>query len=88
VLPELALCSYMASQEIWQYADDNGKDTSKWVIEIAKQYNTYIGVGYLDKENSDYYNRYLIAGPEGVCGVVPKSEGSLPYLKGVILEVL
>lgn len=30
VLPELALCSYMASQEIWQYADECGKDTSAW----------------------------------------------------------
>lgn len=30
VLPELALCSYMASQGIWQYADDCGADTSIW----------------------------------------------------------
>lgn len=28
VLPELALCSYMASQQIWEHADDCGRDTS------------------------------------------------------------
>jgi Predicted amidohydrolase len=75
VLPELALCSYMASQVIWQYADYCGRDTSEWAIAVARKYNTYIGVGYLDKENGDYYNRYMIAGAEGVCGYVSKSEG-------------
>ncbi len=29
VLPELALCSYMASQTIWRYADNGGRDTSE-----------------------------------------------------------
>ena len=75
VLPELALCSYMASQEIWKYADNCGRNTSDWAIEMAGKYNTFIGVGYLDKENGDYYNRYMIAGAEGVCGYVSKSEG-------------
>ena len=81
VLPELALCSYMASQEIWQYADDCGKDASKWAVEMAQKYDTYIGVGYLDKENGDYYNRYLIASKEGVCGTVSKSEGESAVFK-------
>jgi omega-amidase len=81
VLPELAICSYMASQEIWQYADDCGKDTSSWAVQMAQKYRTFLGVGYLDKENGDYYNRYLIAGPEGVCGVVTKSEGEAAVFK-------
>lgn len=81
VLPELALCSYMASQEIWQYADHCGRDTSEWAIAMAKKYGTYIGVGYLDKENGDYYNRYMIAGTEVVCGFVSKSEGESAVFK-------
>ena len=28
VLPELAICSYMASEAIWKYADKCGKDTT------------------------------------------------------------
>ena len=48
VLPELAICSYMASQKIWKLADDCGRDASQWTVSIAKKYNTYIGAGYLD----------------------------------------
>ena len=75
VLPELSRCSYMASQAMWKYADDCGRKTAEWAVRTAKAYSAYIGVGYLDRENGDYYNRYLIAGPEGVCGAVTKSEG-------------
>lgn len=81
VLPELALCSYMASRKIWNYADDKGKDTAAWAVEMAQKYSTYIGVGYLDKEGDDYYNRYMIAGPEGMCGYVTKSEGEAAVFK-------
>ena len=81
VLPELALCSYMASQKIWSLSDDCSSDTSEWSVSIAKKYNTYVGVGYLDKENGDYYNRYMIAGPDGVCGTVSKSEGESAVFK-------
>lgn len=81
VLPELGLCGYMASQAIWQYADDRGQDASVWATAMARKYGTYMGVGYLDRENGDYYNRYLIAGPDGVCGVVSKSEGETAVFK-------
>lgn len=75
VLPELSRCSYMASQAMWKYADDRGRETSAWAVRVAKKYHTFIGAGYLDREDGHYYNRYLIAGPDGVCGFVPKSEG-------------
>ncbi len=81
VLPELSRCSYMASQAIWEYADDCGRETSAWAVRTAKTYGTRIGVGYLDRENGDYYNRYLIAGPEGVYGTVTKSEGESAVFK-------
>lgn len=81
VLPELALCSYMASQQIWQYADDRGRGTSAWAVQTARKYNTYIGAGYVDKEHGDYFNRYMIAGADGVCGFVSKSEGESAVFK-------
>ena len=83
VLPELSRCSYMASQAMWKYADDRGRETSAWAVRVAKKYHTFIGAGYLDREDGHYYNRYLIAGPDGVCGVVSKSEGeSAVFRKG------
>lgn len=81
ILPELSRCSYMASQEIWKYADDNGRSTSEWAVRMAKAYDTFLEVGYLDKEKGDYYNRYLIAGPNGVCGFVSKSKGKFAVFK-------
>jgi predicted amidohydrolase len=75
VLPELALCSYMASQAIWQYADEEGRDAEAWAVETARTYGTFLGVGFLARSGGDYYNRYLIAGPEKVFGAVSKSEG-------------
>lgn len=74
LLPELAICGYMPNQNIWKYTDCCGEDTSDWAKKMAVKYNTYIGVGYLDYENGDYYNRYLIADGERVYGVVTKSE--------------
>ena len=75
VLPELSRCSYMASQAMWKYADDRSRETSAWAVRVAKKYHTFIGAGYLDREDGHYYNRYLIAEPDGVCGVISKSEG-------------
>lgn len=57
----------MANQG-WQYTDDQGKNTSMWTIDMAQKYNTYIGIGYLDKEGGEYFNRYMIVGPNGVYG--------------------
>ena len=81
VLPELSLCGYMASQRIWQYADEGGREASAWAVDMAGKYHTCIGAGYLDREDGDYYNRYLIASPEGVCGAVTKSEGEAAVFK-------
>ena len=75
VLPELSLCSYMGSDAIWKYADENSQRTSKWAIEIAEKYNTFIGVGYVEKDQGDFYNSYLIADKNKVYGIVRKSEG-------------
>ena len=75
VLPELALCGFIPNQYIWDYADSKGRDTTEWVLRTAIKYNTCIGVGYADRENKDFYNRYMIAGPKGVCGVATQNEG-------------
>lgn len=75
VLPELGLCSYMGSDAIWKYADEDSQMTSRWAMETAEKYNTYIAVGFLEKYNGDFYNSYLIADKSRVYGTVRKSEG-------------
>ena len=82
VLPELSRPSYMASRKIWNYADDGGRSTSEWAVRTAKRYDTYIGVGYLDREDGHYYNRYMIAGPEGYAALFPSRRGNLRCFAG------
>lgn len=81
LLPELALPSYMPNHKIWEYADKSSRDTSKWAMELARKYSSYIGVGYVDYDNGDYYNRYLIADENKVYGIVTKSEGEAAVFK-------
>lgn len=75
VLPELSLCSYMGSDAIWEYADEKSQIASQWAMEVAKKYNTYLAVGYLEKDTGDFFNSYLIADQTKVYGIVRKSEG-------------
>lgn len=75
VLPELSLCSYMGSDAIWKYADDDSKITSEWAMKMAEKYNTFIAVGFLEKSEGDFYNSYLIADKSRAYGIVRKSEG-------------
>ncbi len=81
LLPELALCSYIPNQKIWEYADYSSVKTSSWAIKIAEKFNTFIGVGYVDYEEGNYYNRYLIADQKQVYGIVTKSEGEAAVFK-------
>ncbi len=81
LLPELAMCSYMASQAVWKYADDASKDTSAWAMKVAAAHHTWVGVGYVDYEDGDYFNRYLIADEKQVYGIVSKSEGESAVFK-------
>ena len=89
VLPELSLCSYMGSDAIWKYADDNSKITSDWAMEIARKYSTYIAVGFLEKSDGDFYNSYLIADKSKVHGIVRKSEGeSYVFKRGYFNNII
>lgn len=81
LLPELALPSYMPNHKVWEYADDSSKKTSNWAMGLAKKYSCYVGVGYVDYDRGDYYNRYLIADENQVYGTVTKSEGEAAVFK-------
>ena len=48
---------------------------------MAKKYDTFMAVGYLEKCGGDYYNSYLVADCNKVCGIVRKSEGEAAAFK-------
>lgn len=81
LLPELAIPSYMPNYKIWEYADESSEMTIRWSMEMARKYNCLIGVGYIDYENGNYYNRYLIADENQVYGIITKSEAEAAVFK-------
>lgn len=81
VLPELALCRYIAHEELWEFADEHGQDASEWAMGIANKYDTYVSVGFVEKSEGDIYNSYLIAGKSKIYGIVRKSEGEAYIVK-------
>jgi predicted amidohydrolase len=89
VLPELALCSYMGSTKIWQYADRDSLDTSRWAMNMAEKYNTYLAVGYVEEKNHEFYNSYLIANKNEVFGIIRKREGeSFVFKRGQFPSII
>lgn len=83
VLPELSLSSYMGDTTVWECADLDCLMTSQWAMEIAGKYNTYMGVGFVEKTEGDFFNSFLIADKHEVFGTVRKSEGeSYLYKRG------
>lgn len=74
ILPELSTPGYIPTYDIWQYKEDNGFLTKAWAVGMAQKYRCYIGCGYLEYADGEYYNAYLIANADGVCGSVRKGE--------------
>lgn len=74
ILPELSTPGYIPTPEIWDYREREGALTKAWAVSMAQKYDMYIGCGYLDHSGGEYYNAYLIACKDGVCGFVYKEE--------------
>jgi protein N-terminal amidase len=63
LLPEMAFSGYMFEnkEEVDPFCEKCGEGpTFNWCSKIAKEYNSIVVVGYPEKDNSKYYNRYEI----------------------------
>lgn len=75
VLPELSGCGYIPNQSIWQYAEPADGKTAQWACSLSAQLKIYIGAGFIETDGKDFYNSYLLSGPNGkICGVVRKED--------------
>lgn len=64
-LPELSTCGYIPNEGIWKYGEKSDGVTAQWACRMAKKYSLHIGAGYLETDEREFYNTYLIASPEG-----------------------
>jgi len=75
VLPELFSCGYVGNEDIWRLAERPDGATVRWLAEMARRLDVYIGGGHPEFAGSDVLNVFTLAAPGGViAGRARKSE--------------
>jgi len=75
ILPELSGSGYIPNQTVWNYAEPTQGKTAQWANELSRKLGIYIGAGFVETDGKDYYNSYLISGPQGeTVGVIRKED--------------
>ena len=65
LLPELMPSGYLTTEEIWKSAETlNGKSVN-WLLTTASHFGIYLGFSFLEAEKENFYNSFVLAGPEG-----------------------
>ena len=65
LLPELMPSGYMATEEIWNWAEPINGRSVEWLLGTAKRFGIYLGFSLLEAEGEDFYNSFVLANPEG-----------------------
>jgi N-carbamoylputrescine amidase len=72
-LPEMAASGYSIEKSMWEAAEPVDGPTVRWLRETSKRLGIYLGVGLEEAEGEDFYNTYVLAGPDGkIAGKVRK----------------
>jgi N-carbamoylputrescine amidase len=75
VLPELFSTGYIPNETIWDAAEPQNGPTVHWLKQTAKRLGIYLGAGLLETDGRDFYNIFVLCGPDGQeCGRVSKIE--------------
>lgn len=65
LLPELMPSGYMATEEIWNFAETINGKSIKWLLNTAKRFGIYLGFSFLEAEGEDFYNTFVLSSPQG-----------------------
>ncbi|MCS7249476.1 MAG: hypothetical protein N2323_02610 [candidate division WOR-3 bacterium] len=67
VLPELFSCGYLFldEKEVSKFAEKVEGETYYFLRHLAKNYNSIVAGGFLERDNNNFYNSALIVAPEG-----------------------
>ncbi|WP_287154356.1 carbon-nitrogen hydrolase family protein [Candidatus Solincola tengchongensis] len=65
VLPEFMPTGYIFSKEIWDAAEPREGPTMRWLRETSRRLGVWLGTSYLEAEGEDFYNSFVITGPDG-----------------------
>lgn len=75
VLPEMCMTGYAMTKQLWDLAEPTCGPIEQWMGNTSKRLGIYLGAGLVAAEGEDFYNTYLITGPDGkVAGRVRKTQ--------------
>jgi N-carbamoylputrescine amidase len=87
LFPEFMSQGYWLGPELWDAAEPFDGPTTRWLCEMGKKYNCYIGSSFLEAKDGHFLNTFVLAAPSGkIAGTVYKREPSMweaYFFKGV-----
>jgi N-carbamoylputrescine amidase len=73
-LPELFSCGYLPNRSVWAAAEPSNGATVRWLAATAHRLGIYLGAGYAEVDGSDFFNVFVLAGPDGrIAGRIHKT---------------
>jgi N-carbamoylputrescine amidase len=74
LLPELTPGGYVLTEEIWNSGETMQGQSVAWLKATARHLNIYLGMSFLEAEEADFYNSFVLAAPNGeIAGRVRKN---------------
>ncbi len=74
LLPELTPGGYLLTPAIWDTAETKNGRSMHWLKAAAKRFGVHLGMSYLEAEDADFYNSFVLATPDGgIAGRVRKN---------------
>jgi len=66
VLPELFASGYILNSAIWDAAEERERGPMRlWLSATAQRLGIYLGAGCVERDGSDFFNVFVLAGPNG-----------------------
>ncbi len=64
-LPEFALAGYVYDDTIWEAAEPLRGRTCQWLDGLCRQHGVYIATCILEKDGADFFDTFILCGPNG-----------------------
>jgi len=72
--PEMMPGGYTLEEKIWDTAEPFDGPTTRWLRDLCRRREVYIGTTFLEAEGEDFFNTFVLIGPTGeVVGKVRKN---------------
>jgi N-carbamoylputrescine amidase len=78
----MCLTGYTITKQVWDLAEPEGGPMEQWMTGTAKKHDVYLGAGLVEVDGEDYYNAYLVCGPDGrIVGRTRKTQTEFMFFK-------